>query len=37
MTYYADAEESEEPVGLIGQTWDSVKMIIGEKVSEYLS
>lgn len=36
VTYFADAEESEAPVSLKGQTWETVKKIIGEKVSEYL-
>lgn len=36
LTYYADAEESEEPVSLKGQTWISVKKSIQKKVNEYL-
>ena len=36
VTYFADAEESEDPVSLKGQTWEEVKKIIGDKVSEYL-
>ncbi len=36
VTYFADAEESEDPVSLKGQTWQGVKKFIGEKVSEYL-
>lgn len=36
VTYFIDAEESEDPVSLKGQTWQGVKKIIGEKVSEYL-
>ena len=36
MIYFADAEESEDPVSLKGQTWESVKAFISEKVSEYL-
>lgn len=37
MTYFADAEESEDPISLKGQTWESVKQWIREKVSDYLS
>ena len=37
MTYFADAEESEDPISLKGQTWESVKQLIREKVSDYLS
>ena len=36
ITYFADAEESDEPVSLKGQTWESVKKIIQEKVNDYL-
>ncbi|MET4080303.1 putative nucleotidyltransferase component of viral defense system [Pedobacter sp. UYP30] len=36
MTYFADAEESEDPISLKGQTWESVKAFISKKVSEYL-
>ncbi|MBS1512464.1 MAG: nucleotidyl transferase AbiEii/AbiGii toxin family protein [Bacteroidetes bacterium] len=36
LTYFADAEESEDPVSLKGQTWESVKKSIAEKVNEYL-
>lgn len=36
ITYFDDAEESEDPVSLKGQTWESVKKIIQQKVSEYL-
>lgn len=36
MTYFADAEESEDPISLKGQTWDGVKLLIQKKVSEYL-
>lgn len=36
MTYFADAEESEDPISLKGQTWDNVKHLIQRKVSEYL-
>lgn len=36
ITYFADAEESEDPISLKKQTWDSVKNFISSKVSEYL-
>ena len=36
MTYFIDAEESEEPVSLKGKTWEGIKKFIGKKVSEYL-
>lgn len=36
ITYFADAEESEDPVSLKGQTWEIVKEYISEKVSSYL-
>jgi hypothetical protein len=36
ITYFADAEESEDPISLKKQTWDNVKKFIGGKVSEYL-
>ena len=36
LTYFVDAEESEDPVSLKGQTWLSVKKQIQENVSEYL-
>ena len=37
ITYFDDAEESEEPVSLKNQTWSSVKNIIQKSVREYLS
>ena len=37
LTYFADAEESEEPVSLKGQTWGSVKKNIAQKVKNYLT
>jgi predicted nucleotidyltransferase component of viral defense system len=37
LTYFADADESEDPVSLKGQTWKSVQSIISKKVSEYLN
>lgn len=36
LTYFADAEESEEPVSLNNKSWDGVKEYISSKVSEYL-
>ena len=36
LTYFQDAEESEDPVSLKGQTWESVKKHIRQKVSDYL-
>lgn len=36
ITYFADAEESEDPVSLKGQTWEGVKKFINAKVSAYL-
>jgi hypothetical protein len=36
ITYFNDAEESEDPVCLKGQTWESVKKFIQKKVSDYL-
>ena len=36
LTFFADAEESENPVSLKKQTWESVKKFINAKVREYL-
>lgn len=36
MTYFADAEESEDPISLKGQTWESIKELIQQEVSTYL-
>ena len=36
ITYFADAEESEDPVSLKKQTWEGVKKFINTKVSAYL-
>jgi len=36
ITYFDDAEESENPVSLKGQSWDSVKRVIQQKVRDYL-
>jgi hypothetical protein len=36
LVYFDDAEDSEEPVSLKGQTWNGVKEVIQSKVQEYL-
>ncbi|MCY7422803.1 MAG: nucleotidyl transferase AbiEii/AbiGii toxin family protein [Chitinophagaceae bacterium] len=36
LTYFIDAEESEAPVSLKGQTWNGVKKFIQQKVNDYL-
>lgn len=36
ITYFEDAEESEDPVSLKGQTWKSVKKYIQHQVSVFL-
>ena len=36
LCYFDEAEESEDPVSLKGQTWKSVKKIIQEKVNEFM-
>jgi hypothetical protein len=36
ITYFDDAEESEDPISLKGQTWETVKKFIQQKVSEFL-
>jgi predicted nucleotidyltransferase component of viral defense system len=36
ITYFADAEESEDPISLQKQTWENVQKFIGTKVREYL-
>jgi len=36
ITYFADAEESEDPICLKKQTWGNVQEFIQLKVSEYL-
>lgn len=36
LLYFADADDSEAPVSLKGQTWESVKESIRQKVSDYL-
>lgn len=37
ITYYADADESEDPISLKKQTWESVQAFIKKKVREYLA
>ncbi|MCF8380415.1 MAG: hypothetical protein K9H49_12605 [Bacteroidales bacterium] len=36
VAYFAEAEESETPVSLKGQTWDQIKKSISKTVSDYL-
>ncbi len=36
LTFFDDAEESDEPVSLKGQAWGKVKKFIQKKVSDYL-
>ena len=36
IIYFDEAEESEDPISLKGQTWESVKKIIQQKVNDYL-
>jgi len=36
VTYFEDADESDEPVSLKGQTWEGVKDFIKKKVRDYL-
>jgi predicted nucleotidyltransferase component of viral defense system len=36
ITYFSDAEESEDPISLKNQTWEKVKAFISKKVSDYL-
>ncbi|MEQ1675211.1 MAG: nucleotidyl transferase AbiEii/AbiGii toxin family protein [Chitinophagaceae bacterium] len=36
LTYFADADESEDPVSLKNQTWDGVKQFITAKVRAFL-
>jgi predicted nucleotidyltransferase component of viral defense system len=37
LTYFADADESEDPISLNKQTWESVQAFIKLKVREYLA
>ena len=36
LSDFTTVEESENPISLKGQTWESVKKVISKKVSEYL-
>lgn len=36
ITYFSDAEESENPKSLKGQTWPKIQKVIQKKVAEYL-
>jgi len=36
ITYFVDADESETPVSLKGQTWEQIKKSISNTVSDYL-
>jgi predicted nucleotidyltransferase component of viral defense system len=36
IIYFEDADESEDPVSLKGQTWDSIKQYIRDQVRNYL-
>ncbi len=36
ITYFEDAEESEDPISLKGQTWKSVKKFIQQQVNDFL-
>ena len=36
ISYFADADESEEPISLKSQTWESVKAEIQKKISDFL-
>jgi Nucleotidyl transferase AbiEii toxin, Type IV TA system len=36
ITYFADADDSEDPISLKNQTWESVKDLIKKKVSAFL-
>jgi predicted nucleotidyltransferase component of viral defense system len=36
LVYFDDAEESEDPISLKGQTWQGIKKILQQKVSDFL-
>ena len=36
ITFFLDAEQSEEPISLKNQTWEKVKAFISKKVSDFL-
>ncbi|MCA6487169.1 MAG: nucleotidyl transferase AbiEii/AbiGii toxin family protein [Chitinophagaceae bacterium] len=37
LTYFSEAEQDEDPVGLKKQSWEGVKKYISQKVSHYLN
>ena len=36
ISYFTDADESEDPISLKGQTWEKIKTEIQKKISNYL-
>jgi predicted nucleotidyltransferase component of viral defense system len=36
LTYFEDADDSPDPIGLLGQTWEDVKEFIRARVSDFL-
>jgi hypothetical protein len=36
ITYFKDADESEDPVSLKGENWEQIKKLISEKVRIFL-
>lgn len=36
ISYFAEADESEDPVSLKGQTWEGIKRSISQTVSDYI-
>jgi hypothetical protein len=36
VSYFADADESDDPISLKGQTWERVKKVIQKHVADYL-
>ena len=36
LSYFDDADESEDPISINGMDWDQVKDVIRTNVSEYL-
>jgi len=37
LTYFVDADDSDDPISLKGQTWNQIKSTIRNKLSEFLS
>lgn len=37
LTYFADADESEDPISLRNQTWQNIQEQISKKVNAYLA